>query len=63
MICGRMATLIYQCPTTGLKVQGWFSDDGSENGSEGYETVVCLACRQAHLVNPKTGKTVGADEE
>src|SRR5262249_25811839 len=23
----------------------------------------CLACRQVHMVNPKTGKVLGADEE
>ena len=25
--------------------------------------VTCLACRQVHMVNPKTGKKLGADEE
>jgi len=28
-----------------------------------YEGVVCLACRQVHMVNPRTGKALGADEE
>ena len=27
------------------------------------EGVNCLACRQVHMVNPKTGKVLGADEE
>ena len=27
-----------------------------------YEGVVCLACRQVHMVNPRTGKALGADE-
>jgi hypothetical protein len=57
-----MAALIYQCPTTGQRVQSWFADDVSEN-SESYETVICLACSLVHLVNPKTGKILGADEE
>jgi hypothetical protein len=47
-----------------MKVQGWFADDGSENSnSEKYETVTCLACARIHLVNPKTGKTLGMEEE
>jgi hypothetical protein len=47
---------------TGQKVQAWFADDGSED-SESYETVTCTACSLVHLVNPKTGKTLGADED
>jgi hypothetical protein len=31
--------------------------------SETYEAVTCLTCRQVHMVNPKTGKVLGADEE
>lgn len=58
-----MATVLFHCPNTGMRVQGWFADNGSENGGETYETVVCAACSRLHLVNPKTGKTVGADEE
>jgi len=27
-----------------------------------YEGVVCLACSQVHMVNPRTGKALGADE-
>jgi hypothetical protein len=59
---GLMAALIYRCPTTGQKVQGWLANDESDDG-ESYETVTCAACRQVHLVNPKTGKTLGFDEE
>lgn len=58
-----MGAFIFRCPTTGMNVQGWVSDDGSENGGETYETVTCLACSMVHLVNPKTGKTLGADED
>jgi hypothetical protein len=51
-----MATRVFLCP------QGWFADDGSGD-SETYEAVTCLACKQVHMVNPKTGKVLGADEE
>jgi len=56
-----MATRVFLCPNTGDRVQGWFVDNGSD--SETYEVVACLACRQVHMVNPKTGKVFGADEE
>jgi hypothetical protein len=58
-----MATCLFRCPSTGHRVQGWFADNGSVNGDETYEGVTCLACRQVHMVNPKTGKVLGADEE
>jgi hypothetical protein len=58
-----MATCVFLCPHTGQRVQGWFADDGSANGGDTYEAVNCLACRQVHMVNPKTGKVLGADEE
>jgi hypothetical protein len=57
-----MATTIFLCPTMGVRVQGWFSDDGSENGDT-YEAVTCLACAQVHMVNPRSGTVLGADEE
>ena len=47
----------------GLNVQGWFADDASGNEGETYEPVTCTACRQVHLVNPKSGRTLGDDEE
>jgi hypothetical protein len=58
-----MFTIVYRCPNTGLQVQGWFADDGSVNGRETYQAVSCAACQQLHFVNPKTGKTLGANEK
>jgi len=59
-----MAAIIYRCPTTGFKVQGWFADDPErEDADDTYEAVLCSACTKLHLVNPKTGKTVGDDSE
>jgi hypothetical protein len=34
----------------------------SEDEEETYRSVKCLACERIHLVNPKTGKVLGADE-
>jgi hypothetical protein len=58
-----MATVLFLCPNSGDRVQGWFADDGSEDSGETYEGVTCLACRQVHMVNPRTGKVLGTDEE
>jgi hypothetical protein len=55
-----MATLFFLCPITGDRVQGWFADNGPENGGETYEGVTCLACAQVHMVNPRTGNVLGA---
>ena len=55
----KMAAVIFLCPNMGVPVQGWFADDGAENGGETYEGVTCLACRRVHMVNPRTGKILG----
>jgi hypothetical protein len=34
-----MATVLFFCPTTGHRVQGWFTDNGSDNSGEVYEGV------------------------
>lgn len=57
-----MATFLYRCPNTGRQVQGWSADDPTEDGDT-YQSVTCLACAQLHLVNPKTGKVIGAEDE
>lgn len=49
-----MVSLVYRCPRIGLKVQGWVSDDPTNN--EVYDPVTCIACGRVHLINPKTGK-------
>jgi hypothetical protein len=55
-----MAPFLYRCLATGMKVQGWRADEVDDD--ETYVSVICLACRQVHLVNPATGKTLGSDE-
>jgi hypothetical protein len=58
-----MASFIYRCPSTGLNVQGWIADDPTEGEAESYEVVTCTACTRVHLVNPKTSRVLGADED
>ena len=57
-----MATIIYQCTTTGHRVQGWFSDDGSWDYTDFYEPIICLACKRIHNLNPKTVKVLDRGE-
>ena len=53
----KMATFLYRCPTTRLRVQGWVVDGPTWPGKQSYEAVNCPACGGVHLVNPTTGKT------
>jgi hypothetical protein len=57
-----MAGFIYLCPNTGINVRAWFAGEVPANGTKTYETVTCTACLRLHLVNPKTGKVLFADE-
>jgi hypothetical protein len=57
-----MPPFLYRCPNTGDNVQAWAADD-PEDDDFTYVQVTCLACAQAHLVNPKTGKVLGAENE
>ncbi len=56
-----MAPFLFRCPNTGLHVQGWVADDGSEDTDETYETVSCGACLQVHLVSPRTCRSAPLD--
>jgi hypothetical protein len=49
-----MPPFLYRWPNTGDNVQGWWADDPQDDDLT-YVQVTCLACAQAHLVNPKTG--------
>jgi hypothetical protein len=52
-----MPPFLYRCPNTGDNVQAWAADD-PEDDDLTYVQVTCLACAQAHLVNPKTGRVL-----
>lgn len=58
-----MATFLYRCPTTGLRVQGWVADDPTERNDDSYEAVTCPVCMRVHTVGPKTGKLLGEDDD
>jgi hypothetical protein len=46
-----------------LKVQGFVVDDPSSEKADTYQSIQCTACRQIHLVNPKTGRALTAKIE
>ena len=57
-----MAPFLFRCPHTDRQVQGWFAEEVPEDGNT-FVQVRCLACDQAHLVNPATGRVLGSDED
>ena len=58
-----MASAIFRCPTTGMNVQGWLSDDVAVKAeAASYSAMRCAACAQVHLVDPETGKVLGNDK-
>ena len=53
-----MVTVLYRCPNTGFRVQGYPAEEESVD-HDGHVPVTCLACKFVHLVNPKTGEVLG----
>ena len=56
-----MPPFLFRCPNTEFNVQGFVADD--PDNDEAFEPVTCTACTRIHLVNPKTGKVLGTDDE
>src|SRR5262249_1165705 len=50
-------TITFLCPNMGVSVESSFAD--TEDSDEIYERVTCLACRQLHMLNLRTGKILG----
>ena len=57
-----MPPFLYRWPNSGGNVQAWAADDPEDNDLT-YIQVTRLSCAQAHLVNPKTDKVPGSDDE
>ena len=58
-----MAPFLYRCPNTGQKVQGFVADDPTAGDNDNFEGIICTACGRLHLVNPKTAKVLGSDDD
>jgi len=52
-----MVAILYLCPHTGFRVQGYTAEPILV-GQDKYERVTCLACKQLHLVNMRTGEVL-----
>ena len=55
-----MGAFLFGCPNTGQQVQSWSAEEVCSNEDDQYEAITCTACQAVHLVNPGTGKIVGA---
>ena len=51
-----MRPLLFQCPSTGMMVQGFLAQEGEEEDANTYVGISCLVCSRMHLIDPKTGK-------
>jgi hypothetical protein len=58
-----MPAFLDRYPTTGLRVQSWIADDPTGDDNDPYVGIACYACTHTHMVNPKTGKVLGEDDE
>jgi hypothetical protein len=56
-------TFLYRCPNTGQNVQRWSADEVTTDDDNGYQSFQCLACTRVHLVNLKTGKVLGEEDD
>jgi hypothetical protein len=54
-----VTSFLFRCPITGSGVQGFLIDEAPSDDPDSFNAVSCLDCGQIHLVNFKTGKTVG----
>jgi hypothetical protein len=53
--------LLFQCPFTARIAQSWVAEEVS--ATDVYFTVDCPACTRKHLVNPATGRVLGATDK
>ena len=56
-----MAPFLFRCPNTGQNVQGWSTDEVTDE-DDTYQSFQCIACTRVHLVNVKTGKVLSATD-
>ena len=55
-------TFLYRCPNTGRNVQGWSAEEVTDE-DDSYQSFQCIACTRVHLINLKTGKVLGQEED
>jgi hypothetical protein len=57
-----MRPFLYRCPNTARRSRLGLPMTPKTMTSRTFQ-VTCLACAQAHLVNPKTGEVLGSDDD
>ena len=60
---GNFLFTCFTCPSTNLNVQHSRDEDDEDAPDNEYEAVTCKACARLHLINRKTGKVLGQDDE
>lgn len=56
--------ILFKCPRTGMNVQHWLAHEPASTGTrDGYETVICQACTNLHLIDKSSGKLVGEPDK
>jgi hypothetical protein len=59
-----MPAVLFKCLVMRQHVTGWVADDGRQSSwdDQSAVSIACAACTRVHLVNPKTGGVIGADD-
>ena len=57
-----MAASVFTCPTTSMKVQHWLAENEDVSNNE-FEAIRCQACAKFHLINRKTGRILGQNDD
>ena len=55
-------TFLYRCPNTAENVQERSADEVTDD-DDTYQSFECTFCTRVHLVNLKTGKVLGEEED
>lgn len=59
-----MPSFMYRCPTRRIHTHAWIADEAhAKAGKDEFVSVSCLACQQAHLMNPRTGALAGSEND
>jgi hypothetical protein len=56
-----MPSLLFRCPYTRSAIQSWMDEETT--AGDVYVSIECPICTRMHLVNPKTGRVLGAMDE
>jgi hypothetical protein len=54
---------VFRCPTTGEEVQGFVAEETHSDDPDANAPLTCLSCGQIHLINLKTRKIAGEENE